>query len=428
MQRVSLQAKRRRALSQAVAKARKGSSGIELIIKTQEGLKEEVASHLRRIGNIGHVYRLIPYLSLKCDADYADILMKASSGDVSSSVFEKSFRGIIPAMISVDVSNQIAVPRTTATEHGSSWNLDAIGAYDAMKYGRGKGVSIAIIDTGVDYSHEKLKARFVRGEEGYDFVTDTEGPMDRNGHGTHVAGIVAGEDGFGVAEKSTLYSVRVLDENGTGREADLIAGIEWCISKGIDIVNMSLGSPVASSALEEICDYAWQHGLMLVAAAGNDGYGPNYPAALGDSVIAVAAVDKSLAHPDFSNIYETNDISAPGVEIFSTYPNNDYVNLTGTSMASPHVAGSLALAKSISSQADLEEVMKETARGLGVPEEFGAGLIRVDKMATYLSGNKAAARGSFGMLSGYLALEKAAGKALSSFANDAAMEAKGWFK
>ena len=165
----------------------------------------------------------------------------------------------------------------------------------------------------------------------------------------------------------------------------------------------------------------------MVAAAGNNGYGANYPAAFGESVIAVAAVDENLEHPDFSNIYETNDIAAPGVGIVSTYLNERYATLTGTSMASPHVAGSLALALSISQKGSLEDVMKEEAEKLGEPDAFGAGLVRVDRMAEYLAG---AARNShrnyspLQLLNNYRRFEKAADAAVKGFADDAIAEFK----
>ena len=187
---------------------------------------------------------------------------------------------------------------------------------------------------------------------------------------------------------------------------------------------------MASQALEEVCRYAWQQGVLLVAAAGNNGYGPSYPAAFGEPVIAVAAGDEDLQHPDFSSIWETNDISAPGVNIISTYLGEGYAQMSGTSMASPHVTGSLALAGSIGAAGDLEEIMKETANndGYNEPDVFGAGLIRVDKMAQYLS--QATSFGHtkqspiFPLLKNYFELEKAADLAVARFAKDAVAEVR----
>ncbi len=443
--RIPISAKRTRALTDAIAAARTGKKELEVIIKTEAARREEVARQLERIGTVRHFYEFVPYLSLKCDADYADILRKASSGDVSDSVFEKAFRHIIPAIAAVDVSSTISIPKaktkfrptTVDVVHRTGgkpriksalWNLEAIGAYAARQYGSGDGIKVAIIDTGIDYSHSQLRERF-GSEKGYDFVRNDSEPMDENGHGTHVAGTVASAD-YGVAPGSRLYAVRVLDADGSGSEADAIAGIEWCIKNSIDVANMSFGSPVASQALEDVCVAAWQHGMLLAAAAGNNGYGANYPAAFGESVIAVAAVDEELKHPDFSNIYETNDIAAPGVNVASTYIGESYATLSGTSMASPHVAGSLALAKSVAegiSAQDLEGIMKNNADSYDEPEVFGAGLIRVDRMAKYLAENSAYASGKKSaqpLLKNYFRLEKAADSALKGFADDAVAELK----
>lgn len=426
----SLAARRRRALTDAIAAAKSSKSELELIIGTEAARKEEVARQLQRIGQVRHVYEFVPYVSMKCDADYADILRKASSGNVSDSVFERAFRSIIPAIAGIELSNSFTIPKSSAVViskpklNSGLWNLDAIGAYTARQYGSGDGTKVAVVDSGVDYSHSQLRDRFGN-DKGYDFVRNTTEPMDENGHGTHVAGIVASA-GYGVAPGSRLYAVRVLDENGSGSEADAIAGIEWCIKNKVDIANMSFGGPVASQAFEQACIYAWQQGMLLVAAAGNNGYGANYPAAFGESVIAVAAVDEELEHPDFSNIYETNDIAAPGVAIVSTYLGERYATLTGTSMASPHVAGSLALAKSVAPGAgeQLEELMKEKADSYDDTEAFGAGLVRVDNMASYLSGKSAYANKKMMMplLKGYLQFEKKADAAIKEFADDAFAE------
>ncbi len=435
--RFSLSAKRQKALLDSIAAAKSDKKELEIIIKTEAAKREEVARQLQRIGQVRHVYELVPYLSLKCDADYADILRKASSGNVSDSVFERAFRSIIPAIAAIDVSNNFSIPKVKAKSAATTavvirkpaitsglWNLDAIGAYTAQQYGSGEEIKVAIIDSGVDYDHSQLRERFGN-DKGYDFVRNDTEPMDENGHGTHVAGIVASSD-YGVAPGCRLYAVRVLDANGSGSEADAIAGIEWCIKNNVDVANMSFGGPVASQALEEICILVWQQGILLVAAAGNSGYGANYPAAFGEPVIAVAAVDEELKHPDFSNIYETNDIAAPGVDVVSTYPGESYATMSGTSMASPHVAGSLALAKSVSSGHDqLEELMKDKADSYNDPEVFGAGLVRVDRMAEYLAGtgkNLSRNNSLLPLLNNYRRLEKAADAAIKGFAQDAAAE------
>ncbi len=438
---VSLAARRRQALTEAIAEGKRGKGELELIIKAEEGKREEVASQLQRIGEVRHYYSFVPYISLRCDADYADILRKAASGNVSDSVFEKSFRSIISAIMTVDVSNNFTIPKTSAAvvitkpkTTSALWNLEAIGAYEAQQYGNGDGIAVAVIDSGVDYNHSQLRQRF-GSSKGYDFVKNDDEPLDENGHGTHVSGIVAAPD-YGVATGCRLYSVRVLDANGSGTEADAIAGIEWCIKNGVNVANMSFGGPVASQALEDVCLYAWKQGMLLVAAAGNNGYGPNYPAAFGEPVIAVAAVDEQLGHPDFSSIWETNDISAPGVGIASTYINEGYARLSGTSMAAPHVTGSLALALSVASgeEEGLEGILKETADsdGYNEPEVFGAGLVRADRMAKHLA-ESGYVQGRqtqpllLPLLQGYFNFEKKLDTVLNRFTKDAVAEVRKWF-
>jgi len=270
------------------------------------------------------------------------------------------------------------------------WNLQAIGTYKAHELSTGAAVNIAIIDTGIDYNHSQLKERFSK-QKGYDFVRNAQDPMDKEGHGTHVAGTACSTD-YGVSLDSTLHALRTLDEHGSGRESDIIAAIEWCVQNNMDVANLSLGSESASSAFEEMCAIAYQRGLVLVAAAGNEGYGPSYPAAFGDSVISVAAVDQANQHPSFSNIWRDNDISAPGVDILSTYLGGGYAILSGTSMATPHVTGAVALALSITKKDPdaLDELIGESARqlesdtGYDTSWVFGAGLIQADQLLAKL--------------------------------------------
>lgn len=272
--------------------------------------------------------------------------------------------------------------------NGSLWNLEDIRSDTANKTTKGQGINLGIIDTGIDYSHKELKKRF-NNSKGYDFVDNNSDPMDENGHGTHVAGIAAGSS-TGVAPSATLYAVRVLNRFGVGSEANIIYAIEWCINNGIDVINMSLGSSYRSILEEEACRAALQKGILIAAAAGNSGYGPNYPAAI-DGVTAVAAVDRNNEHANFSNIWGTNDVSAPGVEIYSCYPDG-YKKLSGTSMACPHIAGVAALGFSLSNLSNkrLEAIIKETAEKIGDTDDpdyediYGSGLVRADNVVRYL--------------------------------------------
>ncbi|MFH1181896.1 MAG: S8 family peptidase [Candidatus Woesearchaeota archaeon] len=375
-----LQVKRERALAKGIIEARQRRMPLELLVRTSS--KDETANALERVGKVKHVFEFIPYLSFACGADDAEHIRDALLKKDGSNGYRQLAR-LIEAM---DISSKVALPKPQKAGRAMSgfWNLENIGAYEAQKIGAGYDVKVAVIDTGIDYTHPELRNNF-GSEKGYNFVDGKE-PYDDNGHGTHVSGIIAGKK-CGIATDCQLYSLKVLNKDGEGTEADSMAAIEWALKKNVDIVNMSLGAPVASAAFEDMCYYAKSQGLLLVAAAGNNGYGASYPAAFDDAVIAVAAVDYDNNHADFSNIYETNDISAPGVDITSSYPGG-YETLSGTSMAAPHVTGSLAIALGLSGSDDLEEIMEKTATHLGERDEYGAGLINAFGIAKAVSGEE----------------------------------------
>jgi subtilisin len=208
---------------------------------------------------------------------------------------------------------------------------------------------VAIIDTGIDRDHPDLVDNIA---EGVNFVR-TKGKVnsnaweDDNGHGTHCAGIVAALDNtigvIGVAPGASLYGVKVLNSQGSGSYSDIIKGIEWSVTNGMDVISMSLSGSTDLEALEDACDAAKAVGIVVVAAAGN--YGDTslpYPAAY-DSVISVGATDSSDVLASWSNTGTGLDLVAPGVVIYSTYKGDTYATLSGTSMACPHVAGTAAL-------------------------------------------------------------------------------------
>ena len=266
------------------------------------------------------------------------------------------------------------------------WNLKNIAAGKANQITTGDGAKVGVVDTGTDYTHPELSDRFTS-TKGYDFVRNNPDPIDRHYHGTHVAGTVAG-DLTGVAPGCTLYALRVLNSNGSGSLDDVMLGVDWCVTNGLDIANLSLGSPTFSFIEEEFYKEVYKRGLTVIAAAGNSGYGANYPAAH-DTVISVAAVDRFNEHAEFSNIYSTNVISSPGVGILSTLPNNDKGVLSGTSMASPHIAGGAALFYSAHGkigQDKFRDSLKDKSKELGNPDDpdnrakFGFGLIQCDRL------------------------------------------------
>jgi subtilisin family serine protease len=182
---------------------------------------------------------------------------------------------------------------TLDDELDNSWGVTRIGAGTVHDSGnKGSGVKVAILDTGIDYEHSDLDGNY---KGGYDYVNNDAYPMDDNGHGTHCAGIVAAEDDgagvVGVAPEADLYAVKVLNSVGRGYESDVLAGIQWSVDNGMDVISMSLGSDVGSIPLEEACNKAYySSGVLLVAAAGNDGY----PSGKGDNVDYPARYDSVL--------------------------------------------------------------------------------------------------------------------------------------
>jgi subtilisin family serine protease len=286
------------------------------------------------------------------------------------------------------------------TELDSSWGVKHIGAGEVHPTNSGEGVKVAILDTGIDYTHPDLDDNYAGG---YDFVNGDSDPLDDHSHGTAVAGVVAAEDNgsgvVGVAPRARLYALKVLDNRGTGRVSYIIAALEWAVGHDIDVVNMSLGSPDDSLILHTAIISAYEAGLVLVAAAGNSNPCPGSPAADNvlyparfNEVIAVAATDQSNARVCYSSTGPAVELAAPGKSVWTTYPTtkpSDYAFFSGTSAASPHVAGAaaLVLASGISNTNDGVRLwLQETADDLGAAGRdtwYGFGLVNVRSLANF---------------------------------------------
>ncbi|MBI5452215.1 peptidase S8 [Candidatus Gottesmanbacteria bacterium] len=224
----------------------------------------------------------------------------------------------------------------------------------AWNYSKGDGVKVAILDTGIDQDHEDLSGK-VQDKDNKN-CTDSSTVDDLYGHGTHVAGIVAAStnNSLGVAGlgyNASLMNVKVLDDSGSGYYSWITNCIIWAADNGAKVINMSLGGPSKSKTLENAINYAWGKGVVLVAAAGNSGNSsPTYPGYY-TNIIAVAATDVNDQKASWSSFGRWVDVAAPGVSIYSTFPNHRYtINkslgydyASGTSMATPHVAGLAAL-------------------------------------------------------------------------------------
>ena len=274
------------------------------------------------------------------------------------------------------------------------WHLQRVGAESAWQYSCGRGVVVAVVDTGIACFD---KGPFSRGtdlagtrcEGGWNFVDDAPEAYDDHGHGTHVAGTIAqttnnGVGAAGLAFCANLMPIKVLTKQGFGTVANVAEGIRYAADQGAQIINLSLGGPIKSRILEDAVEHAISKGVVVVAAAGNSGRSVGYPAAY-PGVVAVSATDSNDKIAWFSSRGPQVALAAPGVavtqqtvcngghdkcEIFST--------LNGTSMAAPHVAGTAAMVEAlgVTDGASVRRVLESTARSKSDERElYGAGLL-----------------------------------------------------
>lgn len=234
------------------------------------------------------------------------------------------------------------------------WGIDRIDADLSWSTTTADPIKVAIIDTGIDLAHPDLKNN-IKG--GYNAIRPDKSANDDNGHGTHVAGIIGATNNgigvVGVGPQIDLYAVKALNRNGFGWLSDIIEGIDWAIANGMQVVNMSLGGNSGNQSFHDAIIRANLAGIVQVAAAGNDGAAVDYPAAYPE-VIAISATDSSNTITSWSSRGPEVDLAAPGVSIYSTYKGQTYRTLSGTSMASPHVAGTAALVLSIPTVCDTD--------------------------------------------------------------------------
>ncbi|WP_233254440.1 S8 family peptidase [Salipaludibacillus keqinensis] len=334
-----------------------GAERFDYLIGFNNDVNENVVKQAG--GEVLHEYKYMPVLHVKIPEKAAKALEKNPNIDY------------------VEKDEEVTTSQTVP------WGIDHINAPTVHSWGnKGTGVKVAVLDTGIA-THEDLRI-----SGGVSYISSEPSYQDYNGHGTHVAGTVAALDNsygvIGVAPSIDLYAVKVLDRNGGGSHSSIAKGIEWSVTNNMDIVNMSLGGPTGSSTLSQAANYANNQGLLLIAAAGNTGTaGISYPARY-SSVMAVGAVDSNNNRASFSTYGNELEIMAPGVSVLSTYTSNRYVELNGTSMASPHVAGVAALVKSEypwASNAQIRQRLTDTATSLGHSYYYGSGLVNASHAA-----------------------------------------------
>jgi len=281
-----------------------------------------------------------------------------------------------------------------------TWNIDQVDAEISWGISTGDPVKVGVIDTGIDLKHPDLQAN-IKG--GYNAIYPWKSPNDDNGHGTHVAGIIAALNNsigvIGVGPNIDLYAIKVLNAAGWGYLSDVIEGIEWVINQkntqgGDWVINMSLGTSQDLESFHNAIVSAYNAGITIVAAAGNSGGAVSYPAAYPE-VIAVSATDDTNQIASWSSRGPEVDLAAPGVSIYSTYKGQSYATLSGTSMAAPHVSGAAALIidtkkcdlnlDGVCTPAEVQQRLEQTATDLGAPGKdnlYGAGLVNVYQVLT----------------------------------------------
>jgi subtilisin family serine protease len=285
------------------------------------------------------------------------------------------------------------------------WGMRKIRAETAWNKGTGRGVTVAVIDSGVDPTHEDLRANIV---PGYDFVDNDADPHDEDGHGTHVAGIVAAVANnrvgvAGVAPNAKIMPVRVLDADGSGSLSDIEAGVHWAVAHGAQVVNLSLGADViveflSGGSLTDAVNDAWSKGVIPVVSAGNEGLFRSELRRAKALVVTATTPDDRQAPYATGVGFAQWGIAAPGGTdaggeksmILSTYwdaQGRRYAYLMGTSMAAPHVAGAAAILRGmgLSPQETVDRLLA-TAKDLGArgrDSAFGAG--RLDVAAATLN-------------------------------------------
>jgi subtilisin family serine protease len=289
-----------------------------------------------------------------------------------------------PNVVSVE-PNLIYTATFTPNDPGLSqqwaWNtIQAFGAWDTTQ--GSTGTAVAIVDTGIQRDHPDLSAKILPGQ---DFVDGDTAPDDGHGHGTHVAGTVAAETnnatgGAGLCPDCRLLPVRVLNNSGSGTLVNVANGITWAADNGAKVINLSLGGG-GSSTLENAVNYAWNKGVFLACAAGNSNTStPSYPAGYANC-FAVASTTSTDARSSFSNYGGWVEVAAPGSSIYSTWIGSGYNTISGTSMATPHVAGlaGLLASQGLTNAQIWQRICDSADRIAGTGTSWSCGRINADR-------------------------------------------------
>lgn len=225
------------------------------------------------------------------------------------------------------------------------WEIRKFNIEKIWEKTKGENIKIAVIDTGCDFNHDDIKTNI---EQGMNIIQPQKDPIDKNGHGTHVAGTIAASDNslgmVGIAPKAKIIPVKSLNDDGSGKLIDVCNGIKWAADNGADIITMSLGSRDGDISLSNAIKYAYKKNVLVFCAAGNAGKSSPimFPAKYNET-IAIGAIDSSLNRTAFTCSGPELDFLCPGEDIFSCVPGNRYASMSGTSMSNPFAAGYAAL-------------------------------------------------------------------------------------
>ncbi|MFF2094191.1 S8 family serine peptidase [Paenibacillus sp. NPDC058174] len=277
--------------------------------------------------------------------------------------------------ITVDAAPQ----KSLSAEKGIPWGIQHVKAPLAWSTTTGHRIKIGVIDTGVDFSHPDLRQSLSRG---INLINRSMLPHDDNGHGTHIAGTIAAANQvhgmIGIAPRAQIYPVKAFDHNGSAFVSDIILGIDWCVRNKVQIINMSFGMKTRSKALLNSITNAYNAGVIVVASSGNDGKrrSVDYPARYPQTVSVGASTRLRRVAP-FSNRGAYIDIYAPGDKIVSAWLRGKYHEMSGTSMATSHVSGAIALLLAYKpglSPAEIKSILKRSVqplRGTKAPKLTG---------------------------------------------------------
>lgn len=366
-----------------------GAAEKKVIIGFKKGAAANEEQKRQRVnrsgGHLKRLHTLINAISARIPEEQIEVLKKDPA----------------VAYVEPDVTVGLTEPVTglsLSPEYDSSWGVARIGGAEAAAAGfTGAGVKVAILDSGIDCTHPDLNDNC---RTGYNFAYDNNDTFDDGyiSHGTHIAGIIGARNNgtgvVGVAPAAELYPVKVLGGMVMGDLSDILAGMEWSIANKMNVINLSIGAPMDSPSFKDVCDRAFQAGIVVVSAGGNAGGSLiDFPAAY-DSVIAVGATNQDNTIATFSNYGPKIELAAPGVNISSTVRGGGYGVMRGTSQATAFVSGAAAVlfSKKIAdtngdgrSADEIRTLLASSATDLGATGRdpyFGYGLINLTAALT----------------------------------------------